>query len=438
MGERKRRFFDDAGRASSLDGDEERSLPAVHTETLSASLRRAREARGVAVDEVARALRIRTVFLQALEDGRYKDLPGATYAIGFLRTYAEHLGLDPETAVRRFKEESSGTIARSEYYMPKPVSESRIPGGGVLFGALLLGAAVYGGWYYMSSTGRELVDLVPPLPDQIAQVLNPGAGQPAEAPAGTAPAPSPADAQAAPAIPPATPPAVHAPAAPPPAASPSPVASAPAAAPAPAPAPAPAASVTSPASPPPAAAAAPAPAPAVPANPTAAAPAAAPAAAAPAPAAALPAPVPPATGDVAQAPEADEDEVPAAPTALAAGQPAQPLPQTAEVPPAAAAPAPELPTGKVYGSTNGVSRIQLKAIQDAWVQVRSAGGELVFARVLRPGDVYRVPDQPGLRLVTGNAGGLVVAVDGSQGQAMGTTGQVMRDVPLEPQRFLAR
>ena len=58
-----------------------------------------------------------------------------------------------------------------------------------------------------------------------------------------------------------------------------------------------------------------------------------------------------------------------------------------------------------------------------------------MTRVLRPGDVYRVPDKAGLKMQTGNAGGLQVSVDGGQGTAMGTPGQVLRGVPLDPERL---
>ena len=43
---------------------------------------------GEDVQEVSAALRIRRAYLEAIEDGRFNDLPGVTYAIGFVRTYA--------------------------------------------------------------------------------------------------------------------------------------------------------------------------------------------------------------------------------------------------------------------------------------------------------------------------------------------------------------
>jgi cytoskeleton protein RodZ len=147
----------------------------------------------------------------------------------------------------------------------------------------------------------------------------------------------------------------------------------------------------------------------------------------------------------------DADGAPA-PQASAPEQPAEQQTggtQTAVLPPAVPAepPAPPavpaaqaLPTGgKVYGIVNGSSRIQLHATQDSWVEVRNAAGDLLFARLLRPGDLYRVSDEAGLRLVTGNAGGIVVVVDGVAAAApMGQAGQVLRDVALDPARLAGR
>jgi hypothetical protein len=88
---------------------------------------------------------------------------------------------------------------------------------------------------------------------------------------------------------------------------------------------------------------------------------------------------------------------------------------------------------RLYGGPE-TSRVKLRAKLDSWVQVRGPDGELIFARVLRPGDVYRVPDTAGLRLVTGNAGGLIALVDGVE-RSLGQVGQVIRDVSLSPQTF---
>jgi cytoskeleton protein RodZ len=59
-------------------------------------LRNAREARGLSLDEIEAATRIRRRFLEAIEAEDFDQLPGPAYAKGFLRTYATYLGLPAE------------------------------------------------------------------------------------------------------------------------------------------------------------------------------------------------------------------------------------------------------------------------------------------------------------------------------------------------------
>lgn len=65
-------------------------------------LRSARLKKGIALDDVADATRIKLAYLEALEDGEYSLLPGPAYVTGFLRTYARYLGLHPEDVVEEF------------------------------------------------------------------------------------------------------------------------------------------------------------------------------------------------------------------------------------------------------------------------------------------------------------------------------------------------
>jgi cytoskeleton protein RodZ len=74
-------------------------------------LRHQRESRGLDLGAVAAVLRIKPRYLAALEAGRPDWLPGPTYAIGFVRAYAEHLGLDGSEVLRRFKQESAALAA---------------------------------------------------------------------------------------------------------------------------------------------------------------------------------------------------------------------------------------------------------------------------------------------------------------------------------------
>jgi cytoskeleton protein RodZ len=69
---------------------------------LGSSLREARIRRGIELAQVAAETQVRTRYLQALEDERFELLPGAVYAKGFLRAYADFLDLESQLFVDEY------------------------------------------------------------------------------------------------------------------------------------------------------------------------------------------------------------------------------------------------------------------------------------------------------------------------------------------------
>lgn len=82
------------------------------------------------------------------------------------------------------------------------------------------------------------------------------------------------------------------------------------------------------------------------------------------------------------------------------------------------------------------NRVQLDIIDASWIEIRNADGAAILRQVLKPGDIYLVPDESGLVLSTGNAGGIKVKVDGKEIGMLGTTGQIRRKIPLTADTFL--
>ncbi len=419
-------------------------------ETVGILLARARQEIGQSVADVATNLRIRRVYLQAIEEGRYAELPGATYAVGFVRSYADYLGLDSEYLVERFKGEIAGMDRRQQLHFPAPKPDGRIPGGALILVSLLLIGLAYGGWHY--ATQNALLDGLLGRGDGVPSTALPDA-PPADAPPADAPpaeAPQVAGRGATPAEGAARTPSAERAAPPQPAATPAPTtAEAPSASeaggftermesaaaeqtvlpntglpqtPAPPMGQTPAAGVT----PLDRAAALRA----LQANETAPErPDAAP----------PPEPAQPAVAEAAEAAPSERGGAsqaePATPgdIATAATETLEPdIPAAPEVPTQTAA-----TDGRVYGAVNEDSRVTLTATADSWVQVRSADDNLLITRVLRAGDIYRVPNQDGLVLETGNAGGLRIVVDGRTAPPLGGPGDVVRGVSLEPQALLS-
>src|SRR5437764_14283865 len=71
---------------------------------IGASLAAARRARGLGMRDAERLTCMRSKYLAALEEDRFDELPGRTYARAFLRTYASALGLEADRFVAAFEE----------------------------------------------------------------------------------------------------------------------------------------------------------------------------------------------------------------------------------------------------------------------------------------------------------------------------------------------
>ncbi len=349
-------------------------------------LRRAREAQNEDLRVAATHLRIRDGYLRAIEDGRFDELPSGAYALGFVRAYAIHLGLDGDKLVRRFKEETgAGLLRRPELIVPEPQGESRVPGGALVFASLLLAAGAYGGWYYVSSNSRIA---------EAPAVEEPPISAPAR-PAAIAAAPSlPAQPQAAQS---------------------------------PARAPIPPLAATG----------------GIDTSIAAAPRSAMPPQAAIATSAGKP-PEPAKTQAVDETESADATPAPEPlkPTARAPEQvvqqaaravPDQPLPR----PPVSASAASAATFDSPPTPAKPRPRVVIRAVADSWLQIGDGRGPSVFAQVLRAGDSFTVPDRAGLRFDTGNAGGLEITVDGQTVPPLGPSGAVRRNIPLDADKLVA-
>ena len=412
--------------------------------------------------DIVAVLHIRYNFLVAIEDGRYEDLPGQAYAMGFVRAYAEYLGLDGDVVVRRFKEETAGVkrVTRLEYPISAP--ESGMPSGALLMIAVVLGMMVYGVWYSMADADRHASDVIQEVPDRLAAILNgdstaqpepevmdqkvadaavspdssaefvPNAAEDDEAPP-AAPAVEISSAQSAvasllpapqiaglsqpnaqPALPQPTPSSLNAPTVTPSVVQPAvvpPVGQLPSKAAEKTPeniinSPVPM-TTTTPSAPP------------ARSEKTATAVVAA---TTTAPAAATPAPKPSSVSPAQQTATAPSAN-PASPTPVPSG--VKPVALTA----AATKPAPQVASAPK-------STVELRAKSDSRIQIRD-GEQLLLTRFLRKGETYKVPERAGLTLMTLNAGGIEIMVDGQLMPPLGDLGSVARGILLDAAKLKA-
>jgi cytoskeleton protein RodZ len=149
-------------------------------------LRDQREARALSIEDVAKRLRIRRPYLEAIEQGRFDQLPGAAYIPAFLRAYATYLELDAEKVLTAYQASGPVPIARP-VTLPAdfPILEKRAPIGLAVLTVLLVVGAGYAVWHYLPRQESIVAQKVPPVPDRLL------ASRPA-----TSPEPAPAVQQA--------------------------------------------------------------------------------------------------------------------------------------------------------------------------------------------------------------------------------------------------
>jgi cytoskeleton protein RodZ len=252
-------------------------------------LRRTRVHYGQSLQQIESILRIRASQLEALEQGDVAKLPGRVYAIGFVRSYSEYLGLDGDKMVHLFKEQSVGRKAKPDLSFPVPASESKVPNLAIIAGSLF-GFVVLVGFVAFLMFPREEKNNIPAVPEKLTtSQLN-------EAP--------------------------------------------------------------------------------------------------------------PLVTTENAAPQGEVDAN--ASTALEAAEPPKPA-----------------------------NRIVIEVTEASWVQIVDAKGSAIVRQVLKAGDIYLVPDERGLVLETGNAGGLKIIVDGKPLPSLGASGQIRRKISLDPDRLLA-
>lgn len=326
---------------------------AAPLDTVGQDLRAARLARGEDLAIVSRALKIRKEHLEAIEEDRAEALPGRTYAVGFIRSYAAYLKLNPAVFAERYKAEIAG---RNEMNVPKvdvidEEERRRLPQGWWAIALVVLLLVFYGAYQLMAAADRAMREQVSE-PPPVETNAPPPVYKPIPPKTETPPAEAqPTEGQAADGQQPAN---------------------------------------------------------GVPAQ---------------AGQAAQPGQQP------GQQPAAQPGQPQAQPNAA---KPGQTVPPNAAAARPAAMASPVLPQGKVYGEKNKDPRVVLRAVQPIRILVQGADDRLFLNRTLQPGDVYQVPNIPGLKLTVDDGGAVEVRLDGQLIGRAGKPGNTVEASSLDP------
>ncbi|MEQ9518887.1 MAG: DUF4115 domain-containing protein [Parvibaculum sp.] len=372
----------------------------LDSDAVGAALRAARLKTGEDLKSVSDKLRIRRVYLEALEESRHEELPARAYAIGFVRTYAGYLGLDVAEMVGRYKLETApeggvpGAGRADGFAFPEVKQEARLPRGSLFILAVLLGAGVYGAWLLSISADRMVTERAQPqrnVAGAVADVANPNALQPAAARglAGDSASAAPTNGAL---------PVVNQPVRPAP-----PVATAPVAA---TPETEAATVIVGDAG-----------------TPTATA--------VPVAEEIEVAALTPVTPPVAAQPVIDNSatDTNAADVATEAGVDATPIATDLSL---------VMGGARVYGLENEGARVVVRATKSAWLRIEAGDGTVLLNETLGAGEMYRAPVSNGAILVARDAGAFELFVDGRDIGVAGPSGLVLTGKSLNPDDLLRR
>ncbi|MAJ64936.1 MAG: hypothetical protein CL558_10360 [Alphaproteobacteria bacterium] len=150
-------------------------------------LRQERIARGEELARIAESIRIRERLLLAIEENDHAKLPGGIYTIGFVRAYAQYLGLDSAVLEAQWRQEAEALTRSAKYSFPTPTLERRLPGALSIFIGLIIVAVLIGVMIYASRHSDEIMTEIPPLPEHLQALVGDQIGPEADLPITAAP-----------------------------------------------------------------------------------------------------------------------------------------------------------------------------------------------------------------------------------------------------------
>lgn len=165
-----------------------------HREEIGRRLREARQSAGLSLAEISDAIRVRPVYLTAIEAGEFERLPGLPQTVGFTRAYARHLSVDIEGPLAQLCDEVHRHIDAADYSEPEPVwTVSPRRAGYVSAGALacivLLGLAFIDFGSDETEPAPAAIspgyEMAAPAAREFSRPVSPYAGRAAEPPRGT-------------------------------------------------------------------------------------------------------------------------------------------------------------------------------------------------------------------------------------------------------------
>jgi len=141
--------------------------------TVGQVLRQERENKDYSLEEISAAINIRVPLLAAIEEDNMDALPGMTYALGFVRSYAEYLDLDPDRASQLFKTAHVEEVDKSDLVFPAPLSANRRPNNIIFLvsGVSLVLVMIIFSLFMSGDEDSFVENVIPDVPAEIVEAM---------------------------------------------------------------------------------------------------------------------------------------------------------------------------------------------------------------------------------------------------------------------------
>ena len=128
-------------------------------ESIGEKFKQRREERGLFIEQIARDTNISKKYIEAIETENFSEMPGEAYLLGFLRSYAEYLDIDPEEVIAIYKNTKIQEQPVPEELIPKKKTSLSTT---LIIASIVLAVAVIGsaGFYFFGAKGEKTVEMV--------------------------------------------------------------------------------------------------------------------------------------------------------------------------------------------------------------------------------------------------------------------------------------
>ena len=115
----------------------------------------ARMKKGLTQEDVSKTLRVRVSAIKQVESGEELESLGSAYNLGFLRSYAKLVDLDPENIIKNYKSSNSEKNIKFDYNFPSVTKEKKSLLPVIALCTFLFSLVIYSSWYYLNINNLE-------------------------------------------------------------------------------------------------------------------------------------------------------------------------------------------------------------------------------------------------------------------------------------------